>query len=235
MDIGKLFPPIHYSRSKRFYKNALCLRELGEDLYDENEVLNLVGFCGSLYGNYKSREREMVEKYIENIDGELTPSKLLDLLIEKLNPDEIVKDRLYSIRDACKLNKKGFNVNLLLKLVKEDKKIKTYTVGRTTCIRGEDVPYLEHIMKESKRIDKRFKHSYPFVREGDEYISVIDIAGELGMHLSSMDNKLKKRPEARKMIYRILNTGKRMVRKEHRKKFIEIITKPAEREGEKNK
>jgi|GEM_PF-2348932 len=225
MDSDKPFPPVHYSRSKKYHEAAVYLRELG-DLCNKDEILNRVGISGSIYRNYKTKEGERIRNYIENMDGELSPSQLLDLLIEKLNPNEIVEDRLYSIRDARKFIKKGFNPELLIKLIKKDRKIKTYRVGNTACILGKDIPYLEEIMRRSKRIDKRFKHRYSIVEDGIDYVSVIDIAGGLDMHLSVLDKRLEERPEAKKMIYRTLKRGKRMVRKEDEKKFIEIVTKP---------
>jgi len=226
MDFGNPFPYISYSRGKEFYRSLLYLKSLDENLPSNQSILNRAGFSLNLRRySYRTKERERIEKYIDNLEGEIAPSELLDLLIKKMDPDRIVKDRLYSVPDLTRFIKNKFNPALLLKLVKGDDSIKKYRVGNTVCVMGKDVPRMKRIMRECKRIDRRFKNRYPVVEEDFVYVSVTDIAEMSDMNLSLVNTRLKERPEARSMIYRTLNTGKRMVREEDVGEFIRIIKK----------
>ncbi|NIO23111.1 MAG: hypothetical protein GTN38_03745 [Candidatus Aenigmarchaeota archaeon] len=166
----------------------------------------------------------MIERYIENVNGGLTPEELLDLIIEKLDPNRIVEDRLYSFYDVPIILKKSFNVSLLKKLVEKDGRIEIYIQGKASCIMGEDIPRAYELMRIAKFESKRFKHDYPIAEDEVEYVSVIDIANEKNIHLNYINERLKENSYARELVYRTLISEKRVVRKEDKEKFIELVT-----------
>ncbi|NIO22148.1 MAG: hypothetical protein GTN76_15830 [Candidatus Aenigmarchaeota archaeon] len=212
MSIEHPFPYIRGNRERELYDGVLQWKISSVKLDDVHNILNVVGFSGS--GEKVTREREMVLRYIQSKDSQMSGDKILDLLEENLTPGNLADERLYSIGDVFRILKKHPNAEEIVEALREDGTVRVFEQGKTHCVLGKDVPYVCGFIKKLKPPRRKTKYDYPLIGDGIEYENLDEVAIKAGV---SCANRLRKiideNEELREKIYRT-SSSRRVVKKE---------------------
>lgn len=210
------FPYVNLGKSRQCYKEILSWKKSGIKFENEDKVLSCVGFGKG------SSEREMISNYIKNVDGEMTAEEVLDLLEEKLNPDKIADDRLYSLPQVVEITKMKISTPSLKKIVERDKNVKLEKYGSHCCIRGEYIPYVRELVERERQSRRARQYEYPPVEDGVNYVPLVEAMREMNIFPSRLDTVFRKMPELRRMIRR--GEGRRrMLIKEREEEFKKAV------------
>lgn len=213
------FPFIETYASKRCYGSLRELKKSGSPFPSNfDSLMNQSDIVGA---GVRARVKGYLTSYFR-VENEDTTAKAIDLLLEKLNPEEIVDKRWYSMGQAFAFLKLKLVADKVAKLIEEDGKIEMYWDGTYCCILGKDIPYMAELLKKNKHSDKRLKHQYLLIDEGTNYIPTDDFSHKAGLSPGKLRELLDEHEELRGDIY-VTVTGRMMVKEEDVERLKESV------------